>query len=111
MATGRPEGMNQRENGAKVWQSRCGFQRTRIQFTKPFLEKASLAIVGNEFEGAAVTPPGFFSGARSPEEVRAGGMEQVVVVEHMDQAVDELKPLARAMHHGDRHGAIQGNNG
>src|SRR5205807_747994 len=76
---------------------------------EPPAEVAALRVGRCQLERAAVGGGGVPVTSKSPEEVRAGGGEEVVAGERpaLLDLVDELEPRGRPLRHRDRYGPVE----
>ena len=70
-------------------------------------EEGELGFVGRQLDGAFVRPCGLLVAAEAAEEIGAGGMEEVHLVERRLELVDQRKTGLRAFGHRDGDGAVE----
>ena len=73
---------------------RCGtpLRGGRLNFAQPPLEKPALAVVGDQCQRARVALRRFLGGSEAAQQIGAGGMQQVIVVE-----IAGLRPAHRSV--------------
>src|SRR2546422_23537 len=84
-----------------------------VALAQPPLEKSALGVIGDQRERSRVALRRFRRGSETAQQIGARGMQQVVAVEVAGggQRFDERERRSRAVHHRDRGGAVQGDDG
>src|SRR5207245_3720566 len=84
-----------------------------LNFAQPPREKSALGVIRDQRERSRIALRCFLRGSQAAQQISPRGVQQVVAVEvaGSGQRLDEGERRARAVHHGDRRGAVEGDDG
>ena len=104
-----PELLNQDSGRLAVRRGEQVLRDLRLNLPQPPLEKSAFAVIRDQSEGSQIALRRFDWGAKTPQQIGARGMQQVIVgqIVVFGQRVDQRESRLRTVYHRHGYGAVQ----